>query len=149
MRRCRSSRWDRGIGLGRLALPGSKCQPCRTLPAGHGPCQGGLVSGPEYLYHDWRELCRGSWKGSKGSALPSQKIIHRFQTWSLACALLGALSGLTALLGWIVGNDTLKGGFIEGITMKTNTAIALLLTGLGIILLAPDRPTAPRRFLGH
>jgi PAS domain S-box-containing protein len=85
--------------------------------------------------------------------LPNQKIIHRFRIWSLGCAILGALFGLVALVGWSTGIDFLKGAFIGSIaTMKTNAAIGLVLAGLGILLLWSERRgalrTLPGRLLG-
>ena len=81
--------------------------------------------------------------------MPNQKIVHRYRVASVVFAVLGALSGFTALLGWILGNDGLKGGFIENITMKANTAIALLLASLSLLLLWPQRTGALRLWLGR
>jgi len=77
------------------------------------------------------------------------KLIARYRTASLLFASLGALSGFTALLGWMVGNDLLKGAFIEGITMKANTAVCLLLTGIAILLLWGKDRGPVRTWLGR
>ncbi len=54
--------------------------------------------------------------------------------------VLGALIGVTVLLGWILGSEMLKGGFVQGITMKTNTAICLVLSGVALSLLSFGEP---------
>lgn len=83
------------------------------------------------------------------SDVSNPKLIARYRTASLLFASLGALSGFTALLGWMVGNDLLKGAFIEGITMKANTSVCLLLTGLGIFLLWGQDRGPLRTWLGR
>lgn len=55
---------------------------------------------------------------------------------SAACGAFGAIVGLTALLGWSLGNELLKGSFVAGITMKTNTAVCLTLSGAQVLALA-------------
>lgn len=60
------------------------------------------------------------------------------------CAALPASIGLSALLGWVLNSDTLKGVAFGGITVKTNTALCLLLSGTALGLLAPE-PTRPWR----
>ncbi len=77
------------------------------------------------------------------------KLVARYRTASLLFASLGALSGFTVLLGWMVGNDLLKGAFIEGITMKANTAVCLLLTGIAILLLWGEDRGPVRTWLGR
>jgi uncharacterized protein (DUF697 family) len=53
------------------------------------------------------------------------------QSFSLAAALTGTAVGTITLLGWIFGNDALKG--LGGtITMKANTAIGLIACGLSL-----------------
>lgn len=56
----------------------------------------------------------------------------------------GALIGLTALIGWIVGNEVLRGSFGFGITMKTNAAIGVTLSGIFVALMGVPGST-PRR----
>ena len=61
-----------------------------------------------------------------------------------------ALQGAIALSGWVFGVEALKGGgYSLGITVKTNTAVALLLCGLALILLAPRRSNAAARWIGY
>ena len=63
-----------------------------------------------------------------------------------ACLVLGSAvstMGLVPLVGWILGHDALKGFGTAGITVKANTSIALVLSGLALLVLAPlRRPTA-------
>ena len=66
--------------------------------------------------------------------------IERATACAIASQGLGALValiGATALVGWMVGNDALRAVHAGGIVMKTNTAIALLLSGVSLVLLAP------------
>ena len=81
--------------------------------------------------------------------MPNPKIVSRYRSWSLIGASLGALSGLAALTGWILGNDILKGGFIENITMKTNTAVCLILIGLATLLLWSEPRACWRTVIGR
>jgi signal transduction histidine kinase/CheY-like chemotaxis protein len=55
---------------------------------------------------------------------------------SVACSAVGAFAGVTALVGWITANEWLKGAFGAGITMKTNMALCLILSGAFISSLA-------------
>ena len=61
----------------------------------------------------------------------------------LASRVFGAIvfvQGAIALAGWSLGIDGWKGGaYSLGITIKANTAIALLLLGFGLFLLADER----------
>src|SRR5678815_3264068 len=86
-------------------------------------------------------------RGPQG--LPNPKIVSRYRVAALVCAVPGMLAGLTALAGWILGNDALKGGFIENVTMKTNTAIGLSLAGLGLMLLWSIPRSSGRSVLGR
>jgi signal transduction histidine kinase/CheY-like chemotaxis protein len=49
------------------------------------------------------------------------------------------LLGLTALIGWATGNELLRGGFVAGITMKTNAALCITLMGGLVMLQAQER----------
>jgi signal transduction histidine kinase/ActR/RegA family two-component response regulator len=64
---------------------------------------------------------------------------------SVACSAVGALAGLIALIGWITANELLKGAFFAGITMKTNTALCLMLSGAFIGSLATGASEGPVR----
>ncbi|HVQ24885.1 MAG TPA: histidine kinase dimerization/phospho-acceptor domain-containing protein, partial [Planctomycetota bacterium] len=61
-------------------------------------------------------------------------VAARLRQVSRACAAAVLLTGGISLLGWILGSDTMRGAYAAGITIKTNTAIALLLLGLGLLL---------------
>jgi PAS domain S-box-containing protein len=68
--------------------------------------------------------------------------LRRAAHWfALATAAIGAL----ALLGWLVGSETLKAVVPGYPTMKTNTAMGFLLAGLGLRAAAHDVPTRVRR----
>lgn len=58
-------------------------------------------------------------------------------------AAVAILVGAAALAGWVTGNEALR-GFASGVTVKTNTAIALLLSGFGLLLLARENPSPAR-----
>jgi signal transduction histidine kinase/ActR/RegA family two-component response regulator len=71
------------------------------------------------------------------SATPSTVhpgVVSRLRQVSRACAALVLLISGVSLLGWILGNETLKGAYAAGITIKSNTAIALLLLGIALLL---------------
>jgi signal transduction histidine kinase/ActR/RegA family two-component response regulator len=60
------------------------------------------------------------------------------------------LQGSIALTGWALGNEGLKGGaYSLGITIKANTALALVLCGAALMLLAPERRGAVRTWIGR
>ncbi len=53
-------------------------------------------------------------------------------------------TGACGLLGWILNNPYLKGHLIGGITIKTNTTLALIALGTSLLLLRPATPTPKR-----
>ncbi|TMQ69463.1 MAG: hypothetical protein E6K80_11585, partial [Candidatus Eisenbacteria bacterium] len=63
-------------------------------------------------------------------ALPSAPASLRYAV--LVCGGYACLVGLVALLGWFTANVMLQSFFAGGITIKTNTAICLLLSGLSL-----------------
>jgi signal transduction histidine kinase/ActR/RegA family two-component response regulator len=60
-------------------------------------------------------------------------VAARLRQISRACAVLVLLIGGVSLLGWILDNEMLKGAYAAGITIKTNTAIALLFLGFALL----------------
>jgi PAS domain S-box-containing protein len=58
-----------------------------------------------------------------------------------------ALVGAAHMVAWFSGHMLSRGG--GTVTMKTNTALALLLEGLGLVLLASPRAGFPRRCAGR
>ena len=62
--------------------------------------------------------------------LSNPRLCLRLRWASVVCGAAAALAGLTALLGWLTANPLLQGGLVAGITMKTNAAICVALTGL-------------------
>ena len=64
-------------------------------------------------------------------------------------AAVACLTGVSALAGWLTGNDVLKGGLVANITIKANTAACLVLAGLSLALLAPERRGTIRTILGR
>jgi PAS domain S-box-containing protein len=77
--------------------------------------------------------------------LEDRKVISQLAALRVASAVAASLFGVVALAGWITGSESLRGAWFEGITMKTNTSICVVLTALAILLLGPDRQNA---FLG-
>jgi len=59
----------------------------------------------------------------------------RLRWASTVCGACGAFLGLAALVGWMLGNELLKGAFVAGITMKANTALCLTLIGIQVFAL--------------
>jgi len=64
-------------------------------------------------------------------------------------ALLVALQGALALVGWFTGIEPLKGAYALGINIKTNTAIALFVFALVLFLLGPPIRRAWRTWIGY
>ena len=52
-----------------------------------------------------------------------------------AAAIITALAGLTALAGWHIDNDALKTFGFGGVTMKVNTTLCFLFSGLALFFL--------------
>src|SRR5262245_45063381 len=73
---------------------------------------------------------------------------RRLRRTANICAVAGAAIGATILAGWFLGNDLFKGGFVAGITAKTNTAIGLMLVGVGLLLLGPETRGRVRTIAG-
>jgi len=75
---------------------------------------------------------------------------RRFAIASLMFGAIVFLQGSIALTGWALGNEGLKGGaYSLGITIKANTALALVLCGAALMLLAPERRGAVRTWIGR
>src|SRR5262245_37683035 len=66
-----------------------------------------------------------------------------------AAALVPITMGLVVLVGWAFGIDTLKAQWSLGVKMKANTAVALFLSGISLLLLLPPACPAWRRRLGR
>src|SRR5262245_49810509 len=66
-----------------------------------------------------------------------------------AAALVPTVMGLVVLVGWAFGIEALKAQWSLGVTTKANTAAALFLSGISLLLMLP-RASAPwRRRLGR
>src|SRR6267143_2123160 len=58
---------------------------------------------------------------------------HRFHQLARIAATLVTLSGLAVVIGWIIKNPFMRGGFSPaGIYVKANTGIALLCCGISL-----------------
>jgi signal transduction histidine kinase/CheY-like chemotaxis protein len=68
-------------------------------------------------------------------------VVARLRRASLAAALFSIAVGVAVLLGWWTGSVRLQSVFLGSITMKTNTALALLMAGTALLMLqgAPSR----------
>jgi signal transduction histidine kinase/ActR/RegA family two-component response regulator len=75
--------------------------------------------------------------------------VFRLRLASIACSAVGAFAGLTALVGWITANELLKGAFVAGITMKTNMALCLILSGafIGSLAIGADEGRGRARWM--
>jgi signal transduction histidine kinase/CheY-like chemotaxis protein len=81
--------------------------------------------------------------------LANPVLVFRLRLASIACSAVGAFAGLTALVGWITGNELLKGAFVAGITMKTNMALCLILSGafIGSLAIGAEEGRARARWM--
>src|SRR5690349_6449060 len=79
-------------------------------------------------------------------------VTARLRLTSRACGAFVLFVGGSALLGWILGNETLRGAYAAGITIKTNTAVGLVALGLALLLQDFDSDESTRtqlaRYLG-
>ena len=79
-------------------------------------------------------------------------VAARLRVASRACGAFVLVIGGTALLGWILGSESLRGAYAAGITIKTNTALGLVALGLALLLQEFDSNESPRtqaaRWLG-
>jgi signal transduction histidine kinase/CheY-like chemotaxis protein len=60
---------------------------------------------------------------------------QRYRAAAVVCGGVTALIGLTALAGWVLGNEHLQGSAFAGINMKANSAVCLSLMGTLVLLL--------------
>ena len=74
---------------------------------------------------------------------------RRLRFMSRLFAGLATAFGVLTLAGWIVDSAALKSLAPNGITVKTNTSIALTLLGLALLLLEPERRGGFRTALGR
>jgi signal transduction histidine kinase/ActR/RegA family two-component response regulator len=75
--------------------------------------------------------------------------LARYKVLSTAFALLTALIGCAALLGWIFDNEFLKRIHPALVTMKANTAVCLILTSCSFLLLRDQRASNWQRRAGQ
>ena len=69
--------------------------------------------------------------------------VSRIRWVTPASAMAAILVGAAGVAGWATGNEALR-SFASGVTIKTNTAIGLLLSGLCLLLLARENPGPAR-----
>jgi diguanylate cyclase (GGDEF)-like protein len=68
--------------------------------------------------------------------------------WSRLLALAVGLIGILVLVGWFFDVWYLKSFFIRSMTMRPNTAAALVLASTALLLLLPEEPGRLRRTIG-
>src|SRR5687768_8491864 len=68
---------------------------------------------------------------------------------SRVLSMLVVALGAIVLVGWVFQIDILKRVHPELVTMKANTAVALMLCGIAIALLADEPSSASRRRVAH
>jgi hypothetical protein len=71
-----------------------------------------------------------SFSVSTTAAIP--KIVRRLTTAARLLSLLAILAGLAALFGWTFGVEVLKSVIPGQATMKPNTALCILMLGVGL-----------------
>jgi len=86
-------------------------------------------------------------KGSVQDSLPNARLPNRFARAATAIGILVVLVGAGHLVAWFSGYMAHQG--FSAITMKTNTALSLLLAGLGLVLLVPSEAGSARRWTGR
>jgi len=77
------------------------------------------------------------------------RLRRRLELAVRCCGAVAILTGATALAGWILGNDALKGGLVADITIKANTAACLVLAGVALLLLGRERRGRIETILGR
>lgn len=77
------------------------------------------------------------------AAVPKPKIVPRY------CALLAGGIGAVGLAGWILDIPALQRIHPDLVAMKANTAIALMLAGLSLLLLQDEKVTRMKRRAGQ
>src|SRR6185295_6723807 len=132
----RQQRPGQGVGpAGNVSLGGwTRAGPACTLKVRPEP---GRAHGPGSA-HPWRALHDGRSRMSSMSAVAPSSVhpvvAARLRRTAFLCGVAVVVLGGLGLLGWILGNDALRGSFAAGITMKTNTAIGLILLGAALLL---------------
>ncbi|MEN6451416.1 MAG: PAS domain-containing protein, partial [Thermoguttaceae bacterium] len=71
----------------------------------------------------------------------------RFQAAALGAGAIAAVVGAWFLDAWVSGSMAERG--VTSITVKTNAALSLLLAGLALMLLVPERAGPVRQWLGR
>lgn len=77
------------------------------------------------------------------SYTPSGQLVRWFPRLAIALAVIAAATGAWHLAAWLSGSMAHQG--LHAVTMKTNTALAMLLTGTGLALLIPRKIFLPFR----
>ena len=66
-------------------------------------------------------------------------LADRLPAVATAVGVLVALFGSTVVVGWMTGNELLKGTFVAGISVKANSGVLFILCGAALALLARRR----------
>src|SRR6266542_4350950 len=77
---------------------------------------------------------------------PSVSALKRF---SRAAGVIVAALGVVVLVGWLLDSTALKSIFPGLAPMKANTALSFVLTGLSLVLLAPEAISKSRKNIGR
>ena len=77
--------------------------------------------------------------GSPSSANPSPS--PRRVRVATVCGMVSAIAGVAVLAGWLFQVPMLKSILPGLVSMKPNTALAFILAGLALVLLAPPSPS--------
>lgn len=81
------------------------------------------------------------------SSVSNTRRLRRLYYLANAFGIFVALVGAGYLSDWLSGQMTQLG--FSAITMKANTALSLLLAGLGLVLLGPSDAVETRRWIGR
>ncbi len=74
------------------------------------------------------------WEWSDGKT--SRFLVKALQSFSRISSVFVILIGVAVLLGWVFGLDFLKSVLPSSVTMKVNTALGLLFSGIALQLRA-------------
>ncbi len=73
-----------------------------------------------------------------------QPSLRTFRRFGLIAGALVMLLGIVVLIGWIIGSPTLKNGLPGLVSMKANTAVCFVLSGISLSLLVNEHHRALR-----
>ncbi len=109
------------------------------------PGQPASTGGPEQRPPPWREDRRTAGAAAQAMIGLDTHLVQLYRRYARLAGIGAAVLGAMALLGWIAGVPLLTSLNPAWVSMKVNTAVAVLAAGIGLVLATPNGNDQPAR----